>query len=163
MELERDDYIGFDHYKRSDQRRTSHHVYNPRQLYTMAGTSSTCWSLRPVTGSFTHQFWPTPTQREALAWPIWPRPAYRGHQEDGPAVRATLSRTEQQKQVLRIIPNSRSCLRIYGDLLKDQHEDWISGRRYLKMEQLAPFEKNGNLYWLSNSQRKNLHNPKVKI
>lgn len=38
MELERDDYLGVDHYERRDHRRTSRNGYKPRQLYTRVGT-----------------------------------------------------------------------------------------------------------------------------
>lgn len=39
--------------------------------------------------------------------------------------------------VVRIFPNPASCLRLATALLKEYHEDWISGRRYLRMEPLS--------------------------
>jgi putative transposase len=38
---------------------------------------------------------------------------------------------------VRIFPNPKSCLRLASALLKEWHEDWITGRRYLRMEELA--------------------------
>jgi len=29
-------------------------------------------------------------------------------------------------------------------MLKEQHEDWITGRRYLRMDKLKEFQKNRN-------------------
>lgn len=42
-------------------------------------------------------------------------------------------------RVVRIFPNARSCLRSRRRLLEleEYHEDWINGRRYLRMEPLS--------------------------
>ena len=39
----------------------------------------------------------------------------------------------QRTNVVRIFPNRESCLRLVTCVLKEIHEDWISGRRYLRM------------------------------
>jgi putative transposase len=39
---------------------------------------------------------------------------------------------------VRIFPNPKSCLRLASALLKEWHEDWITGRHYLRMEELPP-------------------------
>ena len=39
----------------------------------------------------------------------------------------------QRTNVVRIFPNRGSCLRLVMCVLKEIHEDWISGRRYLRM------------------------------
>ncbi|MFW6134576.1 MAG: IS256 family transposase [Elusimicrobiota bacterium] len=39
----------------------------------------------------------------------------------------------QRTNVVRIFPNRSSCLRLITAVLKEIHEDWISGRRYLRM------------------------------
>lgn len=48
---------------------------------------------------------------------------------------------KRRSKVVRIFPNPESCLRLFGAMLKEQHEDWISGRRYLKMDELKEFQK----------------------
>ena len=40
----------------------------------------------------------------------------------------------RRTRVVRIFPNPKSCLRLSTALLKEWHEDWITGRRYLRME-----------------------------
>lgn len=42
---------------------------------------------------------------------------------------------------VRIFPNPESCLRLATALLKEWHEDWITGRRYLRMEPLLAREE----------------------
>ena len=49
---------------------------------------------------------------------------------------------KRRSKVVRIFPNPQSCLRLFGAMLKEQHEDWITGRRYLKMNQLTEFQEN---------------------
>ncbi|MFO8062009.1 MAG: IS256 family transposase [bacterium] len=43
-------------------------------------------------------------------------------------------RLKQRTKVVRIFPNDESCLRLITALLKEVHEDWITGRRYLIMD-----------------------------
>lgn len=43
---------------------------------------------------------------------------------------------KRRTRVVRIFPNPESCRRLAAALLKEYHEDWISGRRYLRMEPL---------------------------
>jgi transposase-like protein len=47
---------------------------------------------------------------------------------------------KRRSKPVRIFPNPASCLRLFGALLKEQHEDWISGRRYLDMDRLEEFQ-----------------------
>jgi transposase-like protein len=42
----------------------------------------------------------------------------------------------RRTKVVRIFLNPGSCLRLASALLKEWHEDWIKGRRYLRMEPL---------------------------
>ncbi|MDX1636644.1 MAG: transposase [Balneolaceae bacterium] len=49
---------------------------------------------------------------------------------------------KRRSKPVRIFPNPSSCLRLFGAMLKEQHEDWITGRRYLKMDQLEEFKEN---------------------
>lgn len=48
---------------------------------------------------------------------------------------------KRRSKPVRIFPNPDSCLRLFGAMLKEQHEDWITGRRYLRMKQLEEFKK----------------------
>ena len=43
-------------------------------------------------------------------------------------------------RVVRIFPNRASCLRLATALLKEWHEDWITGRRYVCMDALAEWD-----------------------
>jgi len=49
---------------------------------------------------------------------------------------------KRRSKVVRIFPNTASCRRLFSALLKEWHEDWVCGRKYLDMEQLWEFEKN---------------------
>lgn len=49
--------------------------------------------------------------------------------------------TKRRTRVVRIFPHPASCLRLVSALLKEWHEDWISGRRYLRMEPLYEREQ----------------------
>ena len=51
--------------------------------------------------------------------------------------------TRSQTRVARIFPNAVSCLRLASALLKEWHEDWITGRCYLRMELLYELEADG--------------------
>jgi len=39
----------------------------------------------------------------------------------------------RRERVIRIFPNERSAWRLMGALFAEQHEEWISGRRYFDM------------------------------
>jgi transposase-like protein len=51
---------------------------------------------------------------------------------------------KRRSKPVRIFPNPDSCLRLFAAMLKEQHEDWVTGRRYLKMKHLEEFKKNRN-------------------
>ena len=44
---------------------------------------------------------------------------------------------KRRTRVVRIFPNSESCLRLVTALAVEQSEEWITGRRYLDMEELG--------------------------
>jgi putative transposase len=48
---------------------------------------------------------------------------------------------KRRSKVIRIFPNTSSCRRLFSALLKEWHEDWVDGRKYLDMESLWEFEK----------------------
>jgi len=58
------------------------------------------------------------------------------------AVERVHQELKRRSKPVRIFPNPESCLRLFGAMLKEQHEDWITGRRYLKMDQLKEFQEN---------------------
>ena len=41
--------------------------------------------------------------------------------------------------MIRIFPNRESCLRLVTALAAEQSDEWVSGKRYLNMEELADF------------------------
>lgn len=47
----------------------------------------------------------------------------------------------RRTRVVRIFPNLESLRRLVTALLKEWHEDWVTGRRYLRMEPLAELKK----------------------
>ena len=47
---------------------------------------------------------------------------------------------KRRTRVVRIFPDPESCLRLATALLKEYHEDWITGRRYLRMGPLRDRE-----------------------
>jgi putative transposase len=47
---------------------------------------------------------------------------------------------KRRSKVVRIFPNPKSCLRLFTALLKEWHEDWVYGRKYLTMDLLEEFE-----------------------
>jgi putative transposase len=49
---------------------------------------------------------------------------------------------KRRSKVVRIFPNTTSCRRLFTALLKEWHEDWVTGRKYLDMERLREFEYN---------------------
>lgn len=49
---------------------------------------------------------------------------------------------KRRSRVVRIFPNPASALRLATALLKEWHEDWVTGRRYLRMQ---PLEASGTI------------------
>jgi transposase-like protein len=43
---------------------------------------------------------------------------------------------KRRTRVVRIFPNSQACLRLVSALAVEQSEEWVTGRRYLDMEEL---------------------------
>jgi putative transposase len=43
---------------------------------------------------------------------------------------------KRRTRVVRIFPNRESCLRLVTALAVEQSEEWLTGRRYLDMEEL---------------------------
>jgi len=51
---------------------------------------------------------------------------------------------KRRTRVVRIFPNRESVLRLSSAMLKEWHEDWVTGRRYLRMELLEQAESPAN-------------------
>ena len=47
----------------------------------------------------------------------------------------------RREQVIRIFPNDALAVRLVGALLAEQHETWLSGRRYFDMEAYWHWER----------------------
>jgi transposase-like protein len=47
---------------------------------------------------------------------------------------------KRRTRVVRIFPNREACLRLVTAMAVEQSEEWLSGRRYLNMEELAEWE-----------------------
>ncbi|CAN5855442.1 IS256 family transposase [soil metagenome] len=48
---------------------------------------------------------------------------------------------KRRTRVVRIFPNREACLRLVTAMAVEQSEEWVSGRRYLNMEELAQAER----------------------
>ena len=48
---------------------------------------------------------------------------------------------KRRTHVVRIFPNTKSCLRLVWALAVEAHEDWLEGPRYLNMQHLAEHKK----------------------
>ena len=71
-------------------------------------------------------------------------PSHRRRVRTTNAVERLHQELKRRSKVVRRFPNPESCLRLFGAMLKEQHEDWITGRRYLRMDKLKEFQKNRN-------------------
>lgn len=71
-------------------------------------------------------------------------PSHRRRLRTTNAVERLNQELKRRSKVVRIFPNPKSCLRLFGAMLKEQHEDWMSGRRYLKMDHLKEFNQQQN-------------------
>ena len=43
---------------------------------------------------------------------------------------------KRRTRVVRTFPNREACLRLVSTLAVEQSEEWVTGRRYLNMEEL---------------------------
>lgn len=51
---------------------------------------------------------------------------------------------KRRTRVISIFPNEESCLRLIGALMLEQHEEWLTGNKYLDMTALSQTEKPSN-------------------
>jgi putative transposase len=50
---------------------------------------------------------------------------------------------KRRTRVVRIFPNREACLRLVSALAVEQSEEWLTGRRYLDMEELRECRRSG--------------------
>lgn len=55
--------------------------------------------------------------------------------------RRRLRTTNMLERLIRIFPNSASAHRLVGALLQEQHEEWLTGRRYFDMREYFQWKK----------------------
>lgn len=67
-----------------------------------------------------------------LAFPLAHRPRIRTTNE----LERLHEEIKRRTRVVRIFPNPEACLRLVTALCVEQSEEWISGRRYLEMNEL---------------------------
>jgi transposase-like protein len=48
---------------------------------------------------------------------------------------------KRRPNVVRIVPNAESCLRLVCALCVEAHENWLEAHRYLNMDSLRELEK----------------------
>ncbi len=60
-------------------------------------------------------------------------PHYQRIRETQPGDKASHAR---RTRVVRIFPNRQACLRLVRALVIERSEEWLTGRRYLNMEEL---------------------------
>ena len=53
----------------------------------------------------------------------------------------------RRERVIRIFPNNDSALRMIGALLVEQHEQWISGKRYFNMDEYESWRQARQAQW----------------
>lgn len=51
------------------------------------------------------------------------------------------SEIRRREKVIRIFPNERSAWRLIGAYLMEQHEEWVTGRRYFDMQEYLEWKK----------------------
>jgi putative transposase len=63
--------------------------------------------------------------------------AYAHHERS----RALNQEIKRRTRVVRIFPNRTSCLRLVSALAIEQSEEWLTGRRYLNMQELEEYRR----------------------
>jgi putative transposase len=60
---------------------------------------------------------------------------------------------KRRTHVVRIFPNSRSCLRLVLALAVETHEDWLETARYLNMDHTCASTKSSRCGWRHDGAR----------
>jgi len=56
----------------------------------------------------------------------------------------------RRERVIRIFPNEASVIRLIGALLIEQHEKWITGKKYFIMDEYYDPKKENKKYLIKN-------------
>ncbi len=84
--------------------------------------------------------WVEENIEETLTFYRWPQAHYK-HLKSTNMLERINQELKRRSHVVRIFPNSASCLRLMRSLTVDIHEDWIEQHRYLNMELLKEHKK----------------------
>jgi transposase-like protein len=57
-------------------------------------------------------------------------------------VERLIEEIRRRERVIRIFPNSASAERLIGALLQEQHEEWLTGRKYFDMSEYFEWRQN---------------------
>lgn len=52
-----------------------------------------------------------------------------------------IEEVRRRERVIRIFPNSASAHRLIGALLQEQHEEWLTGRRYFDIDEYVAWKQ----------------------
>jgi len=78
-------------------------------------------------------------REEVLAYTSFPHRFWRKIRTNNPLENLN-SQIKRRTRVVGIFPNRDSVIRLVGMVLLEQHEDWISGRRYMNQESLRSMD-----------------------
>lgn len=84
--------------------------------------------------------WVEENIEETLTFYRWPQAHYK-HLKSTNMLERINQELKRRSHVVRIFPNSASCLRLMRALTVEIHEDWIEQHRYLNMELLKEHKK----------------------
>jgi len=56
-------------------------------------------------------------------------------------VERLIEEIRRRERVIRIFPNSASAERLIGALLQEQHEEWLTGRKYFDMSEYVEWQQ----------------------
>ena len=71
---------------------------------------------------------------EGLAFYKYPRDHWKKIRTNNPSERLN-QEFKRRTRVARLFPNIESCERLIGAVAMEIHEDWVSGKRYMSMEE----------------------------
>jgi transposase-like protein len=78
-------------------------------------------------------------REEVLAYTQYPLVFWRKIRTNNPLENLN-SQVKRRTRTVGIFPNRDSVIRLVGMVLLEQHEDWISGRRYMNQESLRSID-----------------------
>lgn len=67
---------------------------------------------------------------------------YRRRLRTTNALERLIEEVRRREKVIRIFPSEESAWRLLGAFLAERHEEWSTGRRYLKMDEYFEWKEN---------------------